>query len=80
MPAFRDKRVRVALDMAIDRDFITRKLLRGGQLPAYTFVPPGIANYTAGEPAGLGVMDHRAAPGGGARGCWRRRAMARAIP
>jgi oligopeptide transport system substrate-binding protein len=45
VPAFRDKRVRVALDMAIDREFITKKLLRGGQLPAYTFVPPGVANY-----------------------------------
>ncbi|HZZ34467.1 MAG TPA: peptide ABC transporter substrate-binding protein, partial [Caulobacteraceae bacterium] len=45
VPAFRDKRVRLALDMAIDRDFITGKLLRGGQLPAYTFVPPGVANY-----------------------------------
>lgn len=45
VPAFRDKRVRVALDMVIDRDFITQKLMRGGQLPAYTFVPPGVANY-----------------------------------
>ena len=45
VPAFRDKRVRVALDMAIDREFITAKLLRGGQSPAYTFVPPGVANY-----------------------------------
>ncbi|WP_421934917.1 peptide ABC transporter substrate-binding protein [Phenylobacterium sp.] len=46
VPAFKDKRVRVALDMAIDREFITNKLLRGGQKPAYTFVPPGVANYT----------------------------------
>ena len=45
VPALRDRRVRLALDMAIDRDFITSKLLRGGQLPAYTFVPPGVANY-----------------------------------
>lgn len=44
--AFRDRRVRLALDMAVDREFITRKLLRGGQVPAYTFVPPGIAGYT----------------------------------
>jgi oligopeptide transport system substrate-binding protein len=46
VPGFRDVRVRRALDMAIDRDFITKKLLRGGQLPAYTFTPPGLANYT----------------------------------
>jgi oligopeptide transport system substrate-binding protein len=45
VPAFRDRRVRIALDMAVDREFITGKLLRGGQLPAYTFVPPGVANY-----------------------------------
>ncbi len=44
-PALRDPRVRRALSMAIDRDFITGKLLRGGQLPAYSFVPPGVANY-----------------------------------
>ena len=47
-PAFRDVRVRRALTMAIDRDFITNKLLRGGQQPAYTFVPPGVANYPGG--------------------------------
>ena len=44
--AFKDRRVRLALDMAVDREFITNKLLRGGQLPAYTFVPPGVAGYT----------------------------------
>jgi oligopeptide transport system substrate-binding protein len=44
-PALRDPRVRRALSLAIDRDFITRKLLRGGQAPAYGFTPPGVANY-----------------------------------
>lgn len=44
--ALRDRRVRQALTMAIDRDFITKKLLRGGQAPAYTFVPQGTAHYT----------------------------------
>ncbi len=38
-PGLKDVRVRQALSMAIDRDFITRKLLRGGQTPAYDFVP-----------------------------------------
>ena len=47
-PAFGDLRVRQALSMAIDRDFITRKLMRAGQLPANTFVPPGTANYPGG--------------------------------
>jgi oligopeptide transport system substrate-binding protein len=50
VPAFKDRRVRTALDMAIDRDFITGKLLRGGQVPAYTFVPPGVANYSPAHP------------------------------
>ena len=50
LPALRDRRVRIALDMAIDREFITHKLLRGGQEPAYTFVPPGVANYTSATP------------------------------
>lgn len=43
--ALKDVRVRQALSMAIDREFITRRLLRGGQIPAFSLVPPGIANY-----------------------------------
>jgi oligopeptide transport system substrate-binding protein len=50
VPAFRDVRVRQALTMAIDRDFITRKLMRGGQQPAYTLIPPGVANYPGAAP------------------------------
>jgi len=49
-PAFGDKRVRQALSMAVDREFIAGKLLRGGQQPAYGYVPPGIANYTPPPP------------------------------
>ena len=44
-PALADRRVRLALSIAVDRDFIARRLLRSGQTPAYGFVPPGIANY-----------------------------------
>lgn len=51
-PALKDRRVRRALAMAIDREFITQKLLRGGQQPAYTFVPPGVANYSNAKPPG----------------------------
>jgi oligopeptide transport system substrate-binding protein len=50
VPALKDARVRQALSMAIDREFITQKLMRGGQAPAYTFVPPGVANYQAATP------------------------------
>ena len=38
-PAFRDVRVRQALTMAIDRDFITGKLLRGGRVSAWPSSP-----------------------------------------
>jgi oligopeptide transport system substrate-binding protein len=48
--AFKDRRVRLALDMAIDRDFITGKLLRGGQIPAYGFTPPDLAEYVSPPP------------------------------
>jgi oligopeptide transport system substrate-binding protein len=44
----KDVRVRQALSMAIDREFITRKLLRGGQTPAYSFVPPHLLGYDNG--------------------------------
>jgi oligopeptide transport system substrate-binding protein len=47
-PALKDVRVRQALSMAIDRDFIAGKLLRGGQTPAYGFVPPDLPIYGGG--------------------------------
>ncbi|HEX3701264.1 MAG TPA: peptide ABC transporter substrate-binding protein [Phenylobacterium sp.] len=43
-----DLRVRRALSEGIDRGFMTAKLTRSGQLPAYAFVPPGTANYPQG--------------------------------
>ncbi|HEY3255560.1 MAG TPA: peptide ABC transporter substrate-binding protein [Polyangiaceae bacterium] len=42
---FTDVRVRKALNLAIDREQITRDVLRLGQLPATHFVPPGIRGY-----------------------------------
>lgn len=42
---FADPRVRNALGMAIDRDFIAENILRAGQIPAHSFVPPGVDNY-----------------------------------
>lgn len=48
VPALRDRRVRRALSESIDREFITGKLMRAGQIPAYSFVPPGIASYEPG--------------------------------
>jgi oligopeptide transport system substrate-binding protein len=42
-----DVRVRQALSMAIDREVLVAKVTRGGELPAYGFVPDGIANYVS---------------------------------
>ncbi|MDG1416992.1 MAG: peptide ABC transporter substrate-binding protein [Maricaulis sp.] len=50
-PQFEDAAVRNALGMSIDRDFIADQILRAGQLPAYSMVPPGIANYAGGVSA-----------------------------
>lgn len=46
---FDDVRVRTALSMAIDREFINDQIWSGTMVPAYGFVPPGIGNY--GDPA-----------------------------
>ncbi|HWA59873.1 MAG TPA: peptide ABC transporter substrate-binding protein [Caulobacteraceae bacterium] len=45
VPAFARREVRQALSMTVDREFITRKLLRAGQAPTFSFVPPGMAGY-----------------------------------
>ena len=43
---FDDVRVRKALNLAVDRELITREVLGVGQTPAFEFVPPGIRGYT----------------------------------
>src|SRR6185369_5067554 len=45
---FDDTRVREALDLAFDRDTLTNRIYRLGEVPAYNIVPPGIANYPGG--------------------------------
>lgn len=47
-PKFKDVRVRRAIAMAIDREFIVNKARRAGETASYGFVPPGIANYPQG--------------------------------
>ncbi|MFW8644644.1 ABC transporter substrate-binding protein [Rhizobium beringeri] len=54
-PPFSDKRVRQALSMAINREVIGPQILGTGELPAYSWVPPGTANY--GEPAYVSWKD-----------------------
>lgn len=44
----KDVRVRRAISMAIDRDFIASEVWRGTMLPSYSLVPPGIDNYVSG--------------------------------
>lgn len=44
---FDDPRVRNALGMAIDRTFIAEEIQRAGQIPAHSFIPPGINGYPA---------------------------------
>ena len=46
---FDDVRIRRALAMAINRDTIAYEILKTGQTPAFTLVPPLIPNYTAPE-------------------------------
>jgi oligopeptide transport system substrate-binding protein len=44
-PGLSDPRVRRALGMAVDRSAIVENILKGGQLPAAGFTPPGIDGY-----------------------------------
>lgn len=45
---FDDMRVRRAIALAIDREAITGQILRAGEEPAYSIVPPGTAGYENG--------------------------------
>ena len=48
-PPFDNADVRKALSMGINREVIGPQVLGTGELPAYSWVPPGMANY--GEPS-----------------------------
>ena len=47
---FDDVRVRQALAMALDREFLVNQVLTPGFEPAYAMVPPGISNYDTPRP------------------------------
>ncbi|HTX04901.1 MAG TPA: peptide ABC transporter substrate-binding protein, partial [Steroidobacteraceae bacterium] len=51
-----DLKVRRALAMVIDREKLAQLVLRSGELPAYGWVPPGVADYTPQSP------DYRSLP------------------
>lgn len=48
-PPFDDPRVRAAFSLAIKKDTLTEKITRAGELPATSFVPPGIEGYVPPE-------------------------------
>jgi oligopeptide transport system substrate-binding protein len=56
-PPLNDVRVRRALNLALDREIITAKVLRLGEPAAYSMVPPGTANYPGGA-----ALDFRSLP------------------
>lgn len=45
-----DAKLRRALAMVIDREKLAQLVLRSGELPAYGWVPPGVADYTPQSP------------------------------
>jgi oligopeptide transport system substrate-binding protein len=60
-PPFQDLRVRQALALVIEREVLTDKVLRTGELPSYSFVPAMVADYQPapvpekGQPAGARI-------------------------
>jgi oligopeptide transport system substrate-binding protein len=46
---FNDVRVRIAINMAINREMIVEKITRGGEPPAYNLVPPHTSNFPGGN-------------------------------
>ena len=61
-PPFDDARVRRALSMTIDREFLADTIWGGSMLPAYALVPPGIPGQAPVEPsfAALAPIDAEA--------------------
>lgn len=45
---FDDPRVRRAISLAINREVITGQIIKAGEQPAYSIVPPGTAGYEGG--------------------------------
>ena len=44
-PALQDRRVREALSMTVNRRILSEKIIGRGEIPAYSWVPPGMDNY-----------------------------------
>ena len=62
---FRDRPgLRNALAMTIDREILTGKVTKGGEIPAYAWVPPGVNRYAGAKVSWAGLSKaERLAPG-----------------
>lgn len=49
-PFKNNPKLRRALSLAIDRDILVTKATRGGEIPAWNWVPPGVNNYVGQVP------------------------------
>jgi oligopeptide transport system substrate-binding protein len=49
-PPLDDARIRTALSMAVDRDFLAQEIWGGAMIPAYSLTPPGIDRYAPAAP------------------------------
>ena len=47
---FNDARVRQAFSLVMDKQLIVDKITKAGEIPAYSFVPPGTAGYDPPKP------------------------------
>jgi oligopeptide transport system substrate-binding protein len=43
-------KLRQALALAIDRPMLAEKIAQGGEIPSYSYVPPGLPDYTPQQP------------------------------
>jgi len=59
-PPLSDVRVREALNLAYDREIMTAKVLRFGDRPAYSIVPPNITNFGPGPTIDFARLPYQA--------------------
>jgi len=50
-PPFSNPAIRKALSLAVDRELLINKILKCGQIPAYSWVPPNVNDYQQQLPA-----------------------------